>query len=52
MNIEVMIYVYGAVCVSMIMFNFVYNMMLKWSVPRMKRRREKFERTILWRFIW
>ncbi len=47
MNIEVMIYVYGAVCVSMIMFNFVYNMMLKWSVPRMKRRREKFERMVM-----
>lgn len=35
MRAEVMIYIYGAVCVSMIVFNIVYNLLMKRSEPRM-----------------
>ena len=47
MNVEVMLYVYGFVCASMIVFNVVYNLLLKRSEPRLERRcrrlREKIE---------
>lgn len=50
MKIEVMIYIYGAVCASMIVFNIVYNLLLKGSEPRMERRcrkmRGKMERQL------
>jgi hypothetical protein len=42
MQIEMMIYIYGAVCISMIVFNIFYNIMLKGSQPRMKKRCQKF----------
>lgn len=38
MRVEFMIYLYGAVCVSMIGFNIVYNLILKFSRPRLERR--------------
>lgn len=38
MRIEFMIYLYGAVCVSMIGFNVIYNLLLKGSQPRLERR--------------
>ncbi len=38
MGIETMIYIYGAVCVSMIVFNVVYALLLRGSQPRMERR--------------
>ena len=38
MRIENMIYIYGAVCASMILFNLVYNLLLTRSQPRMERR--------------
>ena len=47
MDVEVMLYVYGFVCASMIVFNVVYNLLLKRSEPRLERRcrrlREKIE---------
>ena len=47
MNVEVMLYVYGFVCASMIVFNVVYNLLLRRSEPRLERRcrrlREKIE---------
>lgn len=41
MKIETMIYIYGAVCVSMIFFNIIYTLVLKGSNPRLKKRCEK-----------
>lgn len=38
MNVEVLIYIYGAVCVCMIAFNIVYSIMLRGSEVRMERR--------------
>lgn len=38
MGIEYMLYFYGAVCLSMIMFNVAYAVFLRRSEPRMKRR--------------
>ena len=38
MQIEFMIYLYGAVCVSMIGFNLVYALILRSSEPRLSRR--------------
>lgn len=38
MGIEIMIYLYGAVCASMIVFNMVYNLLLKRSKLRLERR--------------
>lgn len=43
MGVEVMIYLYGAVCVCMIVFNVFYNIALKRSHPRMKKRCERFK---------
>lgn len=41
MGIEVMIYVYGAVCSGMIVFNVIYNLLLKRSEPKLERRCRK-----------
>lgn len=38
MKVEFMIYIYGAVCASMIVFNIVYNLLLKGSKSRMQKR--------------
>lgn len=38
MGIEVMLYLYGAVCISMLGFNIVYNLILKRSKPRLDKR--------------
>ena len=38
MRAEVILYIYGAVCVSMIIFNIAYNIILSRSEPRMERR--------------
>ena len=38
MRIESMIYIYGAVCLSMILFNVVYNLLLNSSRLRLERR--------------
>lgn len=38
MRIEWMIYVYGAVCLSMIVFNILYNLALRRSEPRLEER--------------
>lgn len=46
MNIEVMIYIYGAICTSMIIFNIIHNMHLKHSEPRMKRRCKKIKKRV------
>ena len=47
MKIEVMIYIYGAICISMIGFNTVYNLLLKGSEPRFLKRCVEIERNIL-----
>lgn len=38
MKVEFMIYIYGAVCASMIVFNIIYNLLLKGSKSRMQKR--------------
>lgn len=38
MKVEILIYIYGAVCASMIVFNIVYNLLLKGSESRMQKR--------------
>lgn len=38
MGIEIVIFLYGAVCASMIVFNIVYNLLLKGSKLRLERR--------------
>ena len=38
MRVEWMIYAYGAVCISLIVFNIIYNISLRRSEPRMERR--------------
>ena len=43
MKIEVMLYIYGAVCVSMILFNVVYNIFLKRREPDLKKRCQKIK---------
>lgn len=43
MKAEVLIYIYGAVCISMIVFNIVYNLLLKGSEPRMQKRCRKMQ---------
>lgn len=42
MHVEILIFIYGAVCVSMIVFNIVYNLVLKGSEPRMVKRCDRF----------
>lgn len=46
MRIETMIYLYGAICVSMIGFNMVYTLLLRGSQPRLERRTRQFDRAI------
>lgn len=41
MGVELMIYFYGAVCLSMIVFNVAYAMALRSSQPRMERRKRR-----------
>ena len=43
MGVEVMIYLYGAVCVSMIGFNVIYTIVLRGSQPRMQRRARRLQ---------
>ena len=43
MRIEMMIYIYGAVCLSMIGFNILYNLSLKRYEPRMEKRSRKIK---------
>lgn len=46
MGIEILLYGYGAVCVGMIIFNFVYNMILKGSDSRLKKRSKKYRKKV------
>ncbi len=46
MRIELMIYIYGAVCASMILFNLVYNLLLTRSQPRMERRCRRIKASV------
>ena len=41
MGVELMIYMYGAVCAAMIIFNIVYNFISKSQRPRLNRRAKK-----------
>ena len=41
-----MIYIYGAVCVSMIVFNVIYAILLRRSEPRMEKRIRRFQQAI------
>lgn len=43
MHVETMIYIYGAVCVSMIVFNVIYNLLLKRSEPQLGKRCRNLE---------
>ena len=43
MRVEILIYLYGAVCASMIVFNVIYNLLLRGSEPRMERRCRKMK---------
>ena len=43
MKIEMLIYVYGAVCLSMIGFNILYNLLLKRREPRLEKRCRKIK---------
>lgn len=38
MQVEYMIYAYGAICISLIVFNIIYNLSLRRSELRMERR--------------
>lgn len=42
MRVEIVIYFYGIVCISMILFNVAYALLLKGSEPRMQRRQRKY----------
>lgn len=46
MRIEVILYIYGAVCASMIVFNVVYNLVLKTSQPRLDKRVHDMEERV------
>lgn len=46
MRVEIMIYIYGAVCLSMIVFNIVYSLILRRQEPRLKRRCKKMQKEI------
>ena len=46
MRIEVILYIYGAVCASMIVFNVVYNLVLKTSQPRLDKRVRDMEERV------
>ena len=46
MGSEVIIYCYGAICASMLVFNILYNISLKNSEPRLKKRSGRIEERI------
>lgn len=46
MRIEIMIYIYGAVCVSMIGFNVAYAILLRSSQPRLEKRTRRLTQAI------
>ena len=46
MKVEIVIYIYGAVCASMIVFNIIYNLLLKGSGSRMQNRCQKMRSKI------
>ncbi len=46
MQIEVIIYIYGAVCLCMIAFNIVYNLAMKRSKPRLEKRCRKLQKQV------
>lgn len=43
MKIEMMIYIYGTICLSMIGFNILYNLLLKRHEPRLEKRCRKIK---------
>lgn len=47
MKIESLIYIYGAVCVSMILFNIIYSLLIKHSRPQLVKRCRALENQIL-----
>lgn len=46
MGVEAMIYIYGAVCVCMIIFNVSYALLLRGSKPRQERRRQRMAASV------
>lgn len=46
MRIEIVIYIYGAVCVSMVIFNILYNLVLLNGEKRMERKTDQYYREI------
>ena len=46
MRIEVLIYCYGAICVSMILFNCICIFAFKSSERRLNKRSRRFDRTL------
>ncbi len=46
MKVESIIYIYGAVCVSMIVFNIIYNILLKQNESSLKKRCEKIGKQV------
>lgn len=47
MGSEILLYGYGIVCLSMLVFNAVYNIIMKGSEFRLERRSRSFEEKIL-----
>ena len=46
MRVEMMIYIYGAVCVCMIGFNVAYALLLRGSQPRLEKRTRRLSQAI------
>ena len=46
MRVEIVIYIYGAVCVSMVIFNILYNLVLMNGEKRMEWKREQYYQEI------
>ena len=46
MGVEVMIYIYGAICFSMIIFNIVYGILMRRSEPRMNKKIKRLQKKI------
>ena len=46
MGVEVMIYIYGAICFSMIIFNIVYGFLMRRSEPRMNKKIKRLQKKI------
>lgn len=51
MRVEIVIYIYGAVCISMIVFNIAYNFLLKRTERLTDRRCEKIKKQLEWQFL-